>query len=132
MGRVGLGISDTNRRWWIAAATGISLGVVINDEIMVGIALPTIRDDLGLSQLTAQWIVNAYALALTVFVAAAGRLGDLVGYRRMFLIGVGITIAGSLGAGLAQDGGVLLASRVAMGLGAAIIYPGSHRAFPTN
>ena len=123
MRKIKLGISDTNRRWWIAAATGISLGVVINDEIMVGIALPTIRDDLGLSQLTAQWIVNAYALALTVFVAAAGRLGDLVGYRRMFLIGVGITVAGSLGAGLAQDGGVLLTSRVAMGLGAAIIYP---------
>ncbi len=104
-------------------ATGTSLGVVILDEVMVGIALPTIRDELGLSQLGAQWVLNSYALALTVFVAAGGRLGDLFGHRRIFMIGVGVMIAGSVGAGLAQSEGWILSARAVQGAGAAILYP---------
>ena len=118
-----LPITDSNRRWWIAAATGISLGIVILDEVMVAVALPTIRDELGLSQLGSQWIVNAYALSLTVLVAAGGRLGDLFGHRRMFMIGIGITIVGSVGAGLAQGEVSILAARAVQGAGAAILYP---------
>ena len=116
-------ITDANRRWWIASGTGVSLALLLGDDIMVGVALPTIRDDLGLSQLTAQWVVNAYALTLTIFVAAGGRLGDLVGHRRMFLIAIGITVVGSLGAGLAESGPWILAARGVMGIGAAILYP---------
>ena len=59
-------INDSNRRYWIATATGVSLALLLADDIMVGVALPTIRDDLGISQLTAQWIVNAYALVFVV------------------------------------------------------------------
>ncbi len=116
-------ITDANRRWWIATATGVSLALLLGDDIMVGVALPTIRDDLELSQLTAQWVVNAYALALTVFVAAGGRLGDLVGHRRMFMIAIAVTIVGALGAGLAQSGPWLLAARAVMGAGAAVLDP---------
>ena len=67
--------------------------------------------------------MNAYALALTVFVAAGGRLGDLIGYRRMFMIGIAVVIVGSVGAGLAQGEAWILAARAVQGAGAAILYP---------
>jgi len=116
-----LGISEATRRWWIVAAMGSSLGIVLLDEVLVGVALPTIRDELGLSQVGAQWVVNAYVLALTAFVAAAGRLGDIFGHRWVFTAGGAAVCAGSLGAGLADAAGWLIASRIVEGLGAATI-----------
>ncbi len=72
--RARLGIDDQNRKWWVVAATGSALAIVLLEEVLVGVALPTIRDELGMSQLLAQWIVSAYVLTLTAFVAAGGRL----------------------------------------------------------
>jgi EmrB/QacA subfamily drug resistance transporter len=116
-----LRIDDANRRWWILAATGGSLGIVLLDETMVGVALPTIRDELGLSQLLAQWVVNAYVLALTVFVAAAGRLGDIFGHRPVFIAGAAILGAGALVSGLAGGGAGIIVGRAVQGLGSAAI-----------
>jgi EmrB/QacA subfamily drug resistance transporter len=121
MARRRLSSEEEGRRWWIVAAMGVSLGIVLLDEVMVGVALPTIRDELGLSQVLAQWVVNAYVLALTAFVAAGGRLGDLFGHRPVFITGATIVAAGSLAAGLAESGGWLLASRAVQGLGTATI-----------
>jgi EmrB/QacA subfamily drug resistance transporter len=115
-------IDDSNRRWWILAATGGSLAIVALDEVLVGVALPTIRDELGMSQLLSQWVVGAYVLALTVSVAAAGRLGDLIGHRPMFIAGAAILVVGSVAAGLAQGSASMIAARAVQGLGSAAIF----------
>ncbi len=103
-----LGITDANRKWWILAATGGSLAIVLLDEALF-LALPTIRDELGLSEVLTQWIVNAYVLALTVSVAAAGRLGDIVGHRPVFIVGATTLGAGSVIVGVAQGTELLIA-----------------------
>jgi EmrB/QacA subfamily drug resistance transporter len=115
--------SQTSHRWWVVAAAAIALSVVLMEEIMVGVALPTIRDDLGLSQIGARWVFNAYVLALTASVAAAGRLGDIVGHGRMLIVGAAIFGVGSLAAGLAQSGEWFIAARAMQGVGGAVLYP---------
>jgi MFS family permease len=112
-------ISEAARRWWILAAMGSSLGIVLLDEVFVGVALPTIREELGLSELLTRWVVNAYVLAVAAFVAAAGRLGDILGHRRVFIGGGAALCLGSLGAGFAEGAPVMLASRAVEGVGAA-------------
>lgn len=112
-------ITDANRKWWIVTAAGLSLGIITIDEIFISVALPTIRDELGVSQLTAQWFVNSYVLALTAFVAAGGRLGDLLGHGRVFVTGALILLLSTIAAGLAESGGWLIAARAGMGVGTA-------------
>ncbi|MEV6841724.1 MFS transporter [Streptomyces sp. NPDC051133] len=93
------------------------------DETVVGVALPTVRDDLGLSVALSHWVPNAYILAFASLAAAGGRLGDLFGARRMFLLGtVGFAVA-SLLCGLADSGGMLVAARAAQGAAAAAMLP---------
>ncbi len=113
-----LGITDANRKWWILAATGGSLAIVLLDEALF-LALPTIRDGLGLSEVLTQWIVNAYVLALTVSVAAAGRLGDIVGHRPVFITGAATLGVGSVIVGVSQGTELLIAGRAIQGLGTA-------------
>ena len=112
-------ITDANRKWWILVAAGLSLAIISLDEIFIGVALPTIRDELGISQLGAQWVVNSYVLGLTAFVAAGGRLGDLLGHGRMFVTGAAILFVGTIAAGFADSGGWLIASRAIQGVGTA-------------
>ena len=67
---------------------GAVLGIVVLDETVVGVALPTIVRDLGLTQVASHWVINAYLLVFTCLAAAAGRLGDIVGLRALFVIGI--------------------------------------------
>ena len=120
--RARLGINESNRRWWILAAAGGSLAIFLLDEILVGVALPTIRDDLGTSQLVAQWAVNAFVLAFTAVVAATGRLGDLLGHRLVLISGAALLVGGAIAAGTAQSGEWLIAGRAVMGLGTAGLF----------
>jgi EmrB/QacA subfamily drug resistance transporter len=113
---------EAARRWWILAATGGSLAIVLLDETVVGVALPTIRDDLGMSQLLSHWVVNAYLLVLTVFVAAAGRLGAVVGQGRVFIAGAAVFGAGSLASALSPGSAMLIAARSVQGLGGAALF----------
>jgi len=112
-------IPEAARRRWILAAMGAALGIVLLDEVLVGVALPTIREELGLSELLTRWVVNAYVLAVAAFVAAAGRLGDIMGHRPVFIAGGAALCLGSLGAGFADSATVMLASRAVEGVGAA-------------
>jgi len=93
------------------------------DETVVGVALATIRANLATSQVTSHWIVNAYLLTFTCFVAVGGRLGDRFGLKDPFLAGLAIFAGASLAAGFAVAGGWLVAARAAQGLGAAIMFP---------
>lgn len=115
--------NDNNRKWWILAAMGGVIGLILLDETVVGVALPTVREDLGMSQLAAHWVVNAYLLVFAGLAAAAGRLGDLAGLHRLFTLGVAIFGIASLACGFAENGAWLIAARAVQGVGAAVIFP---------
>ena len=118
-------INEQNKKWWILAAMAGVLGLVVLDETVVGVALVTIRQDLAMSELASHWVVNAYLLVFTCFVAVGGKLGDSLGHRRIFLLGAGIFALASLAAGFAASGPQLIAARGLQGLGAAITFPTS-------
>ena len=96
----------TNRSRWIALYV-LCLGdiMIVLDGTIVNVALPSIRDDLGFSQESLAWIVNAYLLTFGGFLLLGGRLGDLFGHRRLFLIGISLFTAASLACGLANSQG---------------------------
>ncbi|MFC3229702.1 MFS transporter [Marinibaculum pumilum] len=108
---------------WALAAMSLVLGLVVLDETVVGVALPRIQAELGFTPTAAHWVVNAYLLTFTCFVALAGRVADLVGRGPSFLAGLALFAGGSLAAALAADGTMLIAARALQGCGAAILFP---------
>jgi EmrB/QacA subfamily drug resistance transporter len=111
----------SDRRRWLAlyVLCGGMLMIVL-DATIVNVALPTIQDDLGFSQSSLAWVVNAYLIAFGGLLLLAGRLGDLIGQRRIFLIGLAVFTGASLLCALAQSQGMLIASRFVQGAGGAI------------
>ncbi|MFF4355442.1 MFS transporter [Streptomyces sp. NPDC001604] len=109
--------------WLVVALACAGQFLVVLDVSVVNVALPSMRADLGLSPQGLQWVVNAYAIAFAGFMLLGGRAGDLYGRKRMFLIGLALFTAASLGGGLAQEGGQLLVARAVQGLGAAVLAP---------
>ncbi|KUJ69305.1 hypothetical protein ACZ90_13290 [Streptomyces albus subsp. albus] len=105
----------------LAALAG--LFITLLDVTVVNVALPTIRTELDTSFTDLEWIANAYLLALGVFIVTAGRLGDIHGHRRIYVLGVVTFLAGSLICGLARDITVLHAGRVVQGIGGAVVIP---------
>ena len=120
-----LPIDDENRKWWILIAMGAVGGLILLDETVVGVALPTIREHLGMSSVASHWIVSAYLLVFTGFAAAVGKIGDVIGLRTAFVVSMAIFGLSSLAAGFAADGAWLIAARAVQGLGAAVIFPAS-------
>jgi EmrB/QacA subfamily drug resistance transporter len=102
---------------------GAILGVILLDETVVGVALPTIQIDLALDEVESHWVVNVYMLVLACVAAVAGRLGDMVGHRRLMVLGLLIFGLASLACGFAGSDAWLIAARGVQGLGAAIIFP---------
>jgi EmrB/QacA subfamily drug resistance transporter len=115
-------MTATGRARWLALYV-LCLGdlMIVLDGTIVNVALPTIRDDLGFSQTSLAWVVNAYLLTFGGFLLLGGRLGDLFGQRRMFLIGIGLFTVASLACGLATTQGQLVAARAVQGLGGALV-----------
>ena len=99
--------------------------MVVLDVSIVNVALPSIRHALGFSQSALQWVVNAYALAFAGFLLLGGRLGDLFGRRRTFMVGLACFTTSSLLCGIAQSEGVLLGARAVQGLSGALLSPAS-------
>jgi EmrB/QacA subfamily drug resistance transporter len=97
--------------------------MVVLDVSIVNVALPSIRHALGFSQTALQWVVNAYALTFAGFLLSGGRLGDLFGRRRLFVIGLSAFTASSLLCAVAPDEGVLIGARAVQGLSAALLSP---------
>ena len=120
-----LPINDDSRKWWILIAMGAVGGVILLDETVVGVALPTIRKDLGMSSVASHWVVSAYLLVFTGFAAAGGKIGDVIGLRIVFVVSMLIFGLASLVSGFAPDGAWLIASRAVQGVGAAVIFPAS-------
>jgi len=95
--------------------------MIVLDTTIVNVALPSIKDDLGFSPTSLAWVVNAYLLTFGGFLLLGGRLGDLFGHRRLFLIGIALFTAASVACGVSTTQGLLVAARAVQGLGGAVV-----------
>ena len=109
--------------WLILVLVCFAQFMVVLDATVVNVALPSIQNDLGLSEANLQWIVNAYTLVFGGFLLLGGRAGDLLGRKRLFLFGLVVFTVASLLDGLSTSSGMLIGSRALQGLGAAFISP---------
>ncbi len=110
---------------WVLAAAVLGSGMAMLDGTVVNIALRSLGDDLGASVQQLQWVVNAYLLALASLILVGGSLGDRLGRRRVFMVGVAWFAAASALCGVAQSPGQLVGARLLQGVGAALLTPGS-------
>lgn len=111
------------RPWLTLAAASGALGLSVLDETIVGAALPTIRAELALSAVEAHWVVNAYLLTLACLVAIGGRLGDVLGHRRLFVYGAAAFAVASVVGALSGSGPFLIGARALQGVGTALMFP---------
>jgi EmrB/QacA subfamily drug resistance transporter len=118
-------ITEANRKWWVLVAMTGSLSMILLDQTVVSVALPSIQDDLDLSQTQVQWVVNAYLLAIAALVAVGGRLCDMFDKAKIFILGVAVFAAGSALTGLAQDETWIVVARAIQGVGGALMIPPS-------
>jgi EmrB/QacA subfamily drug resistance transporter len=116
-------LAPENRKWWTLAAVSFGLFMIMLDNTIVNVALPSIQRSLhiGLSEL--EWIVNGYALTFAVLMLTGGKLADMLGRRRMFIVGLAIFTLSSLACGLAPNAHFLIGARVVQGVGAALMNP---------
>src|SRR3954452_18762550 len=113
--------SPDRRRWWALIVLCLGELMIVLDTTIVTVALPSIRTDLGFSETSLVWVVNAYMLTFGGFLLLGGRLGDLYGHRRLFLAGLAVFPVASLGCGVATSQVVLVAARAVQGLGGAVV-----------
>ncbi|MGW9434792.1 MFS transporter [Streptomyces sp. NPDC055607] len=117
------GAAPNPRRWLILTLLCMAQFMLIVDVTVVNVALPTIGEQLSIGPGVLTWVITAYALFFGSLLLLGGRLGDLLGRRRMFLVGLGLFTTASLVCGLADSGGALIAARSVQGVGAAIMSP---------
>ena len=110
----------TDHRWLALIVLCVGMLMIVLDVTVVNVALPSIQDDLGFSQSSLAWVVNAYLISFGGLLLLAGRLGDLVGRRRVFMIGLAVFTVASLLCGFAQSQGLLVVSRFVQGVGGAM------------
>jgi EmrB/QacA subfamily drug resistance transporter len=113
------GAVDRNR-WLALVVLCVGMLMIVLDATIVNVALPSIQDDLGFSQSNLAWVVNGYLITFGGLLLLAGRLGDLIGRRRIFMIGLAVFVAASLLCAVAQSQGVLIGARFLQGAGGAL------------
>src|SRR5688500_18535303 len=101
-------LADENRKWVVLGSLAFSLFMIMLDNTVVNVALPSIQRDLGLGLSALEWTVNAYALTFAVLMLTGGKLADFFGRRRIFLLGLAVFTVSSLVCGLAGSGGMLI------------------------
>src|SRR6476661_7889502 len=108
---------NSERSRWIALVVlCVGMLMIVLDATIVNVALPSIQDDLGFGQSNLAWVVNAYLIAFGGLLLLAGRLGDLLGRRDVFLVGLGLFTVASMACGLADNQQVLVAARFVQGI----------------
>ena len=112
--------SSDRSRWIALVVLCVGMLMIVLDATIVNVALPSIQDDLGFSQSSLAWVVNAYLIAFGGLLLLAGRLGDLIGRRSVFLAGLAVFTLASLACGLAQSQEVLVVARFVQGVGGAL------------
>src|SRR5215467_7493863 len=110
-----------SRRWFALVVLCLGALMIVLDTTIVNVALPSIRTSLGFSETSLAWVVNAYLLTFGGFLLLAGRLGDLFGHRRLFLVGITLFTLASLACGLSTTQGFLVTARTIQGFGGAIV-----------
>ncbi|HEX3807937.1 MAG TPA: MFS transporter [Gaiellaceae bacterium] len=116
-------VTDENKKWWTLAAVSVGLFMIMLDNTIVNVALPSIRRSLGMTLEELEWIVAGYALTFAAFMLTGGKLADYLGRRRIFMAGLVVFTGASLACGLAPNGGFLIGARVVQGLGGALMNP---------
>ncbi len=116
-------LAEENRKWWTLAAVAFALFMIMLDNTVVNVALPSIRRDLDTSLSSLEWIVSGYALSFAVLMLTGGKLADMFGRRRIFVIGLLVFALASLACGLATGAAFLIVARVVQGVGAALMLP---------
>src|SRR3954454_14647785 len=111
--------AEENRKWWTLAAVSFGLFMIMLDNTIVNVALPSIQRSLHLKISELEWVVTGYALTFGALMLTGGKLADLLGRRLIFVVGLGIFTLASLFCGLAWSPGVLIGARVVQGIGAA-------------
>ncbi len=115
-------VASRNRIWTLLIVS-VGLFMVVLDNLIVSVALPSIHRDLGASMQSLEWTVNAYVLAYAVLLLTGAALGDRFGRKRMFIAGITLFTVASAGSALAPDMGALIATRALQGIGAALVTP---------
>src|SRR5947199_10126684 len=118
-------LTEDNRKWWTLGAMCFALFMIMVDNTVVNVALPSIQRSLHTTLSNLEWTVNAYTLTFGVLLVTGGRAGDIFGRRRMFLFGVMLFAASSAAIGLAPTDSLLIAGRAVQGIGAAFMMPGT-------
>src|SRR4051812_45169249 len=116
-------VDEQHRKWWTLGAVSLGLFMIMLDNTIVNVALPTMQKSLHLKISELEWVVTGYALTFGAFMLTGGKLADLLGPRRIFVVGLVVFPASSLGCGLAGGATTLIAARVVQGLGAALMTP---------
>ena len=115
--------TSENRKWWTLGAVAVGLFMIMLDNTVVNVAIPSIQRDLGVGLSELEWIVAGYALSFAALMMTGGKLADLLGRRRIFVIGIVIFTIASLFCGLSDSGNELIAWRIVQGVGAALMNP---------
>src|SRR4030081_2352666 len=115
--------AEENKKWWTLAAVAFGLFMIMLDNTIVNVALPSIERSLHMSISSLEWIVTAYALTFAALLITGGKLGDLYGRRKMFIAGLVVFTLASLACGLAPSAGFLIGARAVQGVGAALMNP---------
>ena len=112
---------DSRKRWWALIVLCLGVLMIVLDSTIVNVALPSIREDLKFTETSLVWVVNAYLLTFGGCLLLGGRLGDIYGPRKLFLLGITLFTLASLACGLANTQGLLIAARAVQGLGGAVV-----------
>ena len=116
-------LAPENRKWLTLAAVTFGLFMIMLDNTIVNVALPSIQRDLGATVSQLEWVVNGYALTFAVLILTGGKLADMLGRRLIFIVGLAVCTASSLACGLAGSEQILIGARVVQGAGAALMNP---------
>ena len=116
-------VTEENKKWWTLGAVAFGLFMIMLDNTVVNVALPSIQRDLGVGLSELEWVVSGYALTFAALMLIGGKLADAYGRRLVFVTGIAIFTLASLACGLASSGDTLIAARIAQGVGAALMNP---------
>jgi EmrB/QacA subfamily drug resistance transporter len=116
-------MTPENKKWWTLAAVSVGLFVIMLDNTVVNVALPSMQRSLNMTLSELEWVVAGYALTFAAFMLTGGKLADLLGRRLIFMVGLAVFTGASLACGLAPNGGFLIGARVVQGFGGALMNP---------
>src|ERR1700716_2070808 len=120
-------VTPENKKWWTLAAVSVGLFMIMLDNTVVNVALPSMRSSLHMSLSELEWVVAGYALTFAAFMLIGGKLADFLGRRLVFMVGLAVFTGASLACGFAPNGGFLIGARVVQGVRGAPVEPGTGR-----